>query len=230
METISIMEIPSYFDGLSDHPPLDARTGHGKACSPDGRGKLRIDHRQQCVQYFPVIKVILSMGITEARKGHGIASSSMSLRSFPHCRTTQCIRIQKNERGHACIRRSRRAWSFVPSRDEATRPARRDRIHAAGHLGWRPGRLLPELHLVLMRPTPAGAYVIRPRGQRPARTLRVLRDLLVEYCDRLAGLSVNGCASAEYGDVLACCWQFTAAVRPRVGILVIALMSQAQQR
>jgi len=51
------MEIPSYFDGLSDHPPLDARTGHGKACSPDGRGKLRIDHRQQCVQYFPVIKV-----------------------------------------------------------------------------------------------------------------------------------------------------------------------------
>ncbi|WP_176666332.1 hypothetical protein [Variovorax sp. SG517] len=53
METISIMEIPSYFYGPGDHPPLDAQTGHGKACSPDGRGKLRIDHRQQCVQYFP---------------------------------------------------------------------------------------------------------------------------------------------------------------------------------
>jgi DNA-binding transcriptional LysR family regulator len=30
---------------------------------------------------------------------------------------------------------------------------------------------------------PAGAYVIRPPGQHPARKIRVLTDLLIEYCD-----------------------------------------------
>jgi DNA-binding transcriptional LysR family regulator len=31
---------------------------------------------------------------------------------------------------------------------------------------------------------PAGAYVVRPPGQHPARKIRVLTELLVEYCDR----------------------------------------------
>ena len=33
-------------------------------------------------------------------------------------------------------------------------------------------------------PPPAGAYVIRPPGQHPARKIRVLTELLIEYCDR----------------------------------------------
>ena len=33
-------------------------------------------------------------------------------------------------------------------------------------------------------PPPAGAYVIRPPGQHPARKIRVLIELLIEYCDR----------------------------------------------
>jgi DNA-binding transcriptional LysR family regulator len=33
-------------------------------------------------------------------------------------------------------------------------------------------------------PPPAGAYVIRPPGLHPARKIRVLTELLVEYCDR----------------------------------------------
>jgi DNA-binding transcriptional LysR family regulator len=33
-------------------------------------------------------------------------------------------------------------------------------------------------------PPPAGAYVIRPPGQHPARKIRVLTELLVEYCDQ----------------------------------------------
>jgi DNA-binding transcriptional LysR family regulator len=33
-------------------------------------------------------------------------------------------------------------------------------------------------------PPPAGAYVIRPPGQHPARKIRVLIELLVEYCDQ----------------------------------------------
>lgn len=35
-------------------------------------------------------------------------------------------------------------------------------------------------------PPPAGAYVIRPPGQHPARKIRVLTELLIEYCDRSA--------------------------------------------
>ncbi|WP_093206268.1 LysR family transcriptional regulator [Variovorax sp. YR750] len=35
-------------------------------------------------------------------------------------------------------------------------------------------------------PPPAGAYVIRPPGQHPARKVRVLTELLIEYCDRSA--------------------------------------------
>jgi len=31
---------------------------------------------------------------------------------------------------------------------------------------------------------PAGAYLVRPPGQHPARKIRVLTDLLVEYCDK----------------------------------------------
>ena len=32
-------------------------------------------------------------------------------------------------------------------------------------------------------PPPAGAYVVRPPGQHPARKIRALIDLLIEYCD-----------------------------------------------
>ncbi|MBB4391074.1 LysR family transcriptional regulator [Bradyrhizobium sp. ERR14] len=32
-------------------------------------------------------------------------------------------------------------------------------------------------------PPPAGAYVIRPPGQHPARKIRVLTELLIEYCE-----------------------------------------------
>ncbi len=32
-------------------------------------------------------------------------------------------------------------------------------------------------------PPPAGAYVVRPPGQHPAQKIRVLTDLLIEYCD-----------------------------------------------
>ncbi|MBB6307948.1 LysR family transcriptional regulator [Xanthobacter tagetidis] len=44
------------------------------------------------------------------------------------------------------------------------------------------GALVP----VLARhpPPPAGAYVVRPPGQHPARKIRVLTDLLIEYCDQ----------------------------------------------
>jgi DNA-binding transcriptional LysR family regulator len=33
-------------------------------------------------------------------------------------------------------------------------------------------------------PPPAGAYVIRPPGQHPARKIRVLTELLIEFCDK----------------------------------------------
>ncbi|WP_068677885.1 MULTISPECIES: LysR family transcriptional regulator [unclassified Variovorax] len=33
-------------------------------------------------------------------------------------------------------------------------------------------------------PPPAGAYVIRPPGQHPARKIRVLTELLIEHCNR----------------------------------------------
>lgn len=33
-------------------------------------------------------------------------------------------------------------------------------------------------------PPPAGAYVVRPPGQHPARKIRVLTELLIEWCDR----------------------------------------------
>jgi DNA-binding transcriptional LysR family regulator len=44
------------------------------------------------------------------------------------------------------------------------------------------GALVP----VLTRypPPPAGAYVVRPPGQHPARKIRVLTDLLIEYLDK----------------------------------------------
>lgn len=35
-------------------------------------------------------------------------------------------------------------------------------------------------------PPPAGAYVVRPPGQHPARKIRVLTELLIEYCDQPA--------------------------------------------
>lgn len=35
-------------------------------------------------------------------------------------------------------------------------------------------------------PPPAGAYVVRPPCQHPARKIRVLTELLLEYCDRAA--------------------------------------------
>lgn len=35
-------------------------------------------------------------------------------------------------------------------------------------------------------PPPAGAYVVRPPGQHPARKIRVLTELLIEYCERPA--------------------------------------------
>ncbi|RZI70964.1 MAG: LysR family transcriptional regulator [Variovorax sp.] len=43
------------------------------------------------------------------------------------------------------------------------------------------GTLVP----VMMRypPPPAGAFVVRPPGQHPARKIRVLTELLIEYCD-----------------------------------------------
>lgn len=43
------------------------------------------------------------------------------------------------------------------------------------------GRLVP----IMTRypPPPAGAYVLRPAGQHPARKIRVLIELLIEYCD-----------------------------------------------
>nr|WP_238578584.1 substrate binding domain-containing protein [Inquilinus limosus] len=40
-------------------------------------------------------------------------------------------------------------------------------------------------------PPPAGAYVIRPPGQHPARKIRVLTELLIEHCEpapHLAGV------------------------------------------
>lgn len=44
------------------------------------------------------------------------------------------------------------------------------------------GKLVP----IMTRypPPPAGAYVLRPAGQHPARKIRVLTELLIEYCDR----------------------------------------------
>ena len=44
------------------------------------------------------------------------------------------------------------------------------------------GKLVP----VMKRypPPPAGAFVIRPPGQHPTRKIRVLTELLIEYCDR----------------------------------------------
>ncbi|MBJ2156664.1 LysR family transcriptional regulator [Variovorax sp. IB41] len=44
-------------------------------------------------------------------------------------------------------------------------------------------------------PPPAGAYVIRPPGQHPARKIRVLTEILIEYCDQSAHLA--GAASVE---------------------------------
>ncbi len=32
-------------------------------------------------------------------------------------------------------------------------------------------------------PPPAGAYVVRPPGQHPSRKVRVLTELLIEYCE-----------------------------------------------
>lgn len=48
-------------------------------------------------------------------------------------------------------------------------------------------------------PPPAGAYVIRPPGQHPARKIRVLTELLVEYCDRLSdrGALTSAAAAAS---------------------------------
>lgn len=42
------------------------------------------------------------------------------------------------------------------------------------------GRLVP----IMTRypPPPAGAYVLRPAGQHPARKIRVLTEILIEYC------------------------------------------------
>lgn len=34
-------------------------------------------------------------------------------------------------------------------------------------------------------PPPAGAFVVRPPGQHPTRKIRVLTELLIEYCDRI---------------------------------------------
>ena len=44
------------------------------------------------------------------------------------------------------------------------------------------GKLVP----IMTRypPPPAGAYVLRPAGQHPARKIRVLTELLIEYCDQ----------------------------------------------
>ncbi|CAN5630155.1 LysR family transcriptional regulator [soil metagenome] len=41
-------------------------------------------------------------------------------------------------------------------------------------------------------PPPAGAYVIRPPGQHPARKIRVLIDLLIEYCDQSPAAARSG--------------------------------------
>ncbi|SIL78053.1 LysR substrate binding domain [Mycobacteroides abscessus subsp. abscessus] len=35
-------------------------------------------------------------------------------------------------------------------------------------------------------PPPAGAYVVRPPGQHPARKIRVLTELLIDYCEQSA--------------------------------------------
>lgn len=53
----------------------------------------------------------------------------------------------------------------------------------AGHIAA--GALVP----VLARhpPPPAGAYVVRPPGQHPARKIRVLTELLIAHCDPAAG-------------------------------------------
>jgi DNA-binding transcriptional LysR family regulator len=40
---------------------------------------------------------------------------------------------------------------------------------------------------VMTRHPPAGAYVIRPPGQHPARKIRVLTELLVEHCNPVSG-------------------------------------------
>jgi DNA-binding transcriptional LysR family regulator len=46
------------------------------------------------------------------------------------------------------------------------------------------GALVP---IMTSHPPPlAGAYIIRPPGQHPARKIRVLTELLIEYCDRSA--------------------------------------------
>jgi DNA-binding transcriptional LysR family regulator len=44
------------------------------------------------------------------------------------------------------------------------------------------GALVPVM--TLHPPPPAGAYVVRPPGQHPSRKIRVLTELLIEYCDR----------------------------------------------
>lgn len=46
-------------------------------------------------------------------------------------------------------------------------------------------------------PPPAGAYVVRPPGQHPARKIRVLTELLIEYCDRSPHLAVAASAGAR---------------------------------
>jgi len=48
------------------------------------------------------------------------------------------------------------------------------------------GEELPALVPIMTRhpPPPAGAYVVRPPGQHPARKIRVLTELLIEYFDQ----------------------------------------------
>ncbi|WP_386083509.1 LysR family transcriptional regulator [Vreelandella sp. F11] len=44
-------------------------------------------------------------------------------------------------------------------------------------------------------PPPAGAYVIRPPGQHPARKIRILTEMLIEYFEQSSYLWGGGCLS-----------------------------------
>lgn len=50
-------------------------------------------------------------------------------------------------------------------------------------------------------PPPAGAYVIRPPGQHPAKKIRVLIELLVEYCDQSPAANELALPQGLIGDL-----------------------------
>jgi DNA-binding transcriptional LysR family regulator len=107
--------------------------------------------------------------------------------------------------GHEALMQGAESWSFLDGDKVVTvRPQGRfkadnavalvEACHAGIGLAWVPddfteehvasGALVP----VMTRypPPPAAAYILRPPGQHPARKIRVLTELLIEYCNKRA--------------------------------------------